>query len=953
MNFGKESVQKKRRRLLSKKKKIRKKCATILFELALIALFALIVCIGSAVYGAYRGILDSSPSIKDIDATPTGFLSTILDSKGNTTATLVASGSNRVYVTIDEIPLNLQNAFIAIEDSRFREHNGIDIRGIIRAGVNGILAGFHFHEGASTLTQQLLKNNVFTGWVNEKSSADRVKRKIQEQFLALELEKVQSKDWILENYLNTVNLGQNTLGVQSASRRYFGKDVSKLTLSECAVIAGITKNPSRYNPISHPDENAERRKKVLDDMKEQKLITKKQYKKAMKDDVYSRIQAFNAQRSDKTSVHSYFDDAVTEQVIHDLMEQLGYTQTEAYKALYNSGLTIYSTQDPDIQAICDEEVNDLANYTASPKTSFSYTLTIQKSDGTFQYYDERTMLSYYQSSNSKYSINFDSETEARAAVEQYKKDIMEDGDIVPENGETLTYTIQPQAALTIIDQETGEVKALVGGRGDKTANRTLNRATDSVRQPGSTFKILAAFAPAIDTGKMTLASVEDDAPYTYSNGTPLSNYDDRYRGFTTIREAITHSVNVVTVKTLKDIGIHTGYNYLVKRFGFTTLTNQDHTEALSLGGITEGVTNLELTAAYAAIANKGEYIKPRLYTKILDHEGNVLIDNQPQTHRAVKKTTAWLLTNAMQDVLTDGTGKAAYFDGMPLAGKTGTTTKNKDTLFAGFSPYYTCVVWGGFDDNTSQEEGTTSYSRRIWRSVMSRVHENLKYKEFKMPSKIITAEVCKKSGMPAKRWVCKNDPRGDMVISEYFVEGTMPEEECDHHVAIRICASSGMPAGSYCPRTSYASDVMIVGGSPDSEDGPYLYSGNYGNYCNIHTEPPAVDTPVDDTGIDDTGVDDTNTDDNTNADDTSTDDTNTDDTNTDDTKPVVINADDDATEEPGAGDVRSSPGGDDDAGTGGTDEGNATNSPGGTDDATNGHAPAEPPEEDGGAEAPE
>ncbi len=843
MNFSKRSIRKKRREITAKKGKITRKLITLLCELALLSVFALAVTVGSAGYGAYQGILAASPSIQDIDATPTGYLSTILDSKGNTTATLVASGSNRVYVTIDEIPKNLQNAFIAIEDSRFREHNGIDIKGIIRAGVNGIASGFHFREGASTITQQLLKNNVFTSWTAEKTQADRFKRKIQEQYLALQLEKKESKDWILENYLNTVNLGQNTLGVQSASKRYFGKDVSELSLSECAVIAGITKNPSGYNPITHPKANEKRRKKVLDDMKDQGLITRKQYKKALKDPVYSRIQKVNARQLDKSSVHSYFDDALTEQVIADLMEVLGCSQTEAYKRLYNTGLTIYSTQDPDIQAICDEEVNNLANYPTAPKTSFSMTLTVQKADGEFKYYDEQTMLAYYQSSNKDYTINFASQEEANAAVEKYKSDIMEEGDTVPENGQTITYTLQPQAALTVIDQKTGEVKAMVGGRGEKTANRTLNRATDSVRQPGSTFKVLAAFAPALDTKQMTLASVEDDAPYTYKNGTPLKNYDNRYRGFTSIREAITHSINVVTVKTLTDIGIDTGFEYLTDHFGFTTLTDQDRNEALALGGITYGVTNLELTAAYAAIANGGTYIKPRLYTKIIDHDGNVLIDNEPQKKEAVKETTAWLLTNAMQDVMTVGTGKAANVEGLTLAGKSGTTTKSKDALFAGFSPYYSLVVWGGYDDNTKQDNGTTSYPKMIWRSVMSRIHEGRKNKEFKMPSGIVTAQVCKKSGMPVQEGICTRDPRGNMEITEYFAKKTVPEDPCVHHASVRVCASSGMLAGPYCPGRGYGSSVRIIGGEPGSEDGPYLYTGNL-QTCTVHTSATVTQPPA-------------------------------------------------------------------------------------------------------------
>lgn len=851
MNFGKEGTQKKRKEIISRKGKIAKKLLTLFYESVLVAIFAAAICIGSAGYGAYQGILASSPGIEEIDATPTGYLSTILDSKGNTTATLVASGSNRIYVTIEEIPLNLQNAFIAIEDSRFREHNGIDLKGIVRAGVKGIAAGFHFSEGASTITQQLLKNNVFTTWTEERSDADRFKRKIQEQYLALQLEKSESKDWILENYLNTVNLGQNSLGVQSASRSYFAKDVSELSLSECAVIAGITKNPTGYNPITFPEANAKRRKQVLDDMKEQGMISQKQYDKAMADDVYSRIQKVNARQQDKSSIHSYFDDAVTAQVIEDLMEVLGCTETEAYKRLYNTGLTIFSTQDPDIQAVCDEEVNNLQNYPSAPKTSFSLALTVQKADGEFKYYDEQTMLAYYQSSNKDYTVNFHSQEEALAAVRQYKKDIMEKGDSVPKNGQTVTFTLQPQTALTVIDQTTGEVKALVGGRGEKTANRTLNRATDSVRQPGSTFKVLAAFAPALDTGQMTIASTEDDAPYTYSNGTPLKNYDERYRGFTSIREAITYSINVVTVKTLSDIGVDTGYRYLADHFGFTTLAEEDRNEALPLGGITHGVTNLELTAAYAAIANRGVYIKPRLYTKILDHDGNVLIDNQPQKKRAVKKTTAWLLTNAMQDVMTLGTGKLANFEGMAVAGKSGTTTKDKDALFAGFSPYYSCVVWGGFDDNSSQENSGTTYPKLIWKGIMSRIHEGLKYKEFKMPSGIVTAEVCRKSGMPVKSGVCTSDPRGNMVVTEYFAKGTVPEDECEHHAAIRICAVSGKLANQYCPGSVLASSVRIIGGSPGSEDSPYLYTGSLSNICTVHTNTPRPIVEPEDTDSDD------------------------------------------------------------------------------------------------------
>ncbi|MDE6905117.1 MAG: PBP1A family penicillin-binding protein [Lachnospiraceae bacterium] len=833
MNYGKNSTKKREKELTSKGTMIRKKFSIIFLKTLLFCLFAFIIVGGCAGFGLMKGVIDAAPEINLADATPTGFLSTVLDKEGKQTATLVATGSNRVYATIDEIPIEMQHAIVAIEDERFYEHNGIDLKGILRAGVKGITSG-KFSEGASTITQQLLKNNVFTSWTSESSFADKLQRKIQEQYLAIQLEKKVSKDWILENYLNTINLGQNTLGVQAASRRYFGKDVSELNLSESAVIASITQNPSRLNPISNPDKNAERREKVLNNMLKLGYISEGEYNSAMKDDVYDRIQVVNTQ-TEEEDVTSYFVDALTDQVIQDFIDQLGYTETQAYKALYNGGLTIESTQDPAIQAICDEEVNNLENYPTAPKYSFSYRLTVEKADGSYKNYSEQTMLYYYQAHNADYSVNFASQEEANAAIEAYKAEIMEPGDKIVENGESITYTLQPQTALTVINQSTGEVVALVGGRGDKTASKTLNRAASTTRQPGSTYKVLAAYAPALDSGGLTLASVQDDAPYSYENGTSLRNYDNSFRGFTPLREAITHSINIVTVKTLTEIGTNLGFSYL-QDFGFTTLVDDDNNQALALGGITNGVTNLELTAAYASVANEGTYIRPRFYTRILDHDGNVLIDNTPQTHGVLKSSTAWLLTDAMKDVVTSGTGTAVNFSNMEIAGKTGTTTKNRDALFAGFTPYYTCVVWGGYDDNTPQAGGTTSYPKKIWRAVMSRIHENLEYKDFVMPSDITTATVCKKSGKLAVAGLCDCDPRGSMIQTEYFAEGTVPTEHCDHHVNVTVCAESGMLATDFCPNR--VSGVYITGGTPGSADEPYLLSeGSTTNTCPLHTTP--------------------------------------------------------------------------------------------------------------------
>ena len=848
MNYGKTSLKRRARQIDHKPVKVRRKIGVIFGKVLLICILILGIVGVSTVVGAVKGILASAPDISAVDVIPTGYSTTVLASDGSEIATLVAEGSNRRSVTLDEIPKDLQHAVVAIEDERFYEHNGIDLKGIARALVAD-LKSMDVTQGASTITQQLVKNNVLseqwesenTGDISKIEKMERqVQRKIQEMYIAVELEKkVDDKDWILENYLNSINLGNNTLGVQAAAERYFGKDVSELTLSECAVIAGITKNPSGYNPILYPEQNAKRRKMVLDAMLKQEYITQKQYDEAMADDVYDRISEHNS--GFETSMNSYFVDSVIDDVFNDLVNVKGYSESDAYKAIYQGGLTIKSTQDLNIQKICDEEVANASNYEVGTKYSFILSFQVKKADGSFKTYTNQTMLSYYKAKNKNqdYSINYSSEEACRDAIAQYEKDVLEKGDKLVDNSEYIFITAQPQVAMTIMDQSTGEVQAIVGGRGDKAGNRTWNRATKTTRQPGSTFKIIACYAPALDAGGMTLASVEDDAPLTVGSKT-YNNYDHTYKGFTNLRTAITRSMNIVTVKTLQEIGVDLGYQY-AEDFGFTTLDENDKNLGISLGGLTKGVTNLELTSAYAAIANQGEYIAPSFYTQVLDHDGNVILDNTKtkECHRVIKEETAWLLTDAMKDVMTAGTGTRAYFgNGMAQAGKSGTTTSNRDALFAGYTPYYTCVVWGGYDDNSKQMGGAgTSYPKNLWRSVMKRVHENLESKDFEKPKGITQATVCSKSGLLPKDGVCENDPRGSLKYTEYFASGTTPKEECDHHEAISICKVSGEIAGPYCPEEDVQTKVFIVGAAQGSADYPYCASEAFMNKtCSVHDE---------------------------------------------------------------------------------------------------------------------
>ncbi|MBR6451881.1 MAG: penicillin-binding protein, partial [Lachnospiraceae bacterium] len=323
MNYGRAGIRKRQKALNSASTRMGKSIAIILFKVAVVACVAFAICGLCGGIGVFMGVIDTAPDISDVDVSPAGFSTTVYDNKGNTITKLIAENSNRIYVTLDKIPEHTQHAFVAIEDERFYTHNGIDIQGIMRAGVTAVMSG-NLSQGASTITQQLLKNNVFTSWTSESSKIEKFKRKFQEQYCAIQLEKNMDKNTILENYLNTINLGQGTLGVQAASNRYFGKPASELTISESAVIAAITQNPSRWNPISHPDNNAIRREEVLKKMRDQGYITPAEFDEAMADDVYSRIKNVN-ETTETNTIYSYFVDELTDQPLSDLQEVKGYS----------------------------------------------------------------------------------------------------------------------------------------------------------------------------------------------------------------------------------------------------------------------------------------------------------------------------------------------------------------------------------------------------------------------------------------------------------------------------------------------------------------------------------------------------------------------------------------------------------------------------------------------------
>ena len=831
MDFSKKGVEKKQKALVSKLPRNKKKLTVSLFKAMLVLFLAIIVLGIGAGFGALKGILDDTPEVNAKDLIPKGYQTTLYDQDGKELKVLASFDANREYVYYDDIPENLVNAFIAIEDQRFWEHNGIDVQGIMR----------DFDQGASTLTQQLIKNQIFNVGLDEKTMFDKIERKVQEQYLAVEIEKVLPKKSIAEYYLNTIYLGQGRYGVETASQYYFNKQLKDLTISECAVLAAIPQNPSKFDPVVFPEENAKRRLMVLDKMSELNMISQSDYDTAIADDVYAEIKKVSSiKKSSPTKINSYYIDEVINQLEDDFMA-MGYSKSEADSMIYSGGLEVHTCQDTEIQDICDTVLNDEDNY---PTDSYqlSYALTLVDDNGEQYNYSQNMMVTWFQEEKgqSSFDLIFSSEDDARAAADEYKAHLIAETGY-KEQLESYKVTVEPQISFTLMDQETGQVKAIVGGRGEKTEDRSFNRATEATRQPGSTFKVVAAFLPALDGCGMSLATVYKDEPYTYTNGGEVRNWYSGYRGPSTIRQAIQNSMNILAVKTITDVTPELAYEYLLK-LGFTTLvknrTNSsggiesDINQSLALGGLTDGITNLEITAAYATIANEGNYIKPVFYTEVYDHDGNLLIDNRkPEESAVISPQNAWLLTSAMHDVVTIGTGTAANLScGLYTAGKTGTTSSNYDAWFCGYTPYYTASIWIGFDVNTNFAAG--NYHKNMWRKIMDEITEVKGLdtsKTFEMPDGIVRATVCKDTGLlPVE---------GCDTVTDYFAKGTVPKKKCGGNKKIVICNESHKPATNTCKETTTYYYTVDDDGKIEILDADFEYDQNIlKEKCPLHPE---------------------------------------------------------------------------------------------------------------------
>ncbi len=834
MNYSKQENEKRRKASKSNVKKAKNKVASLVLRVSIAVLLIGIFVGGGAIFGAYMGIIEGAPELEQVVILPNIYTTIIYSDKTGEEIDRLKGEENREYVAFDKVPKVLRDAVVAIEDERFYSHDGVDIKGLARALYVILSTAGQRREGASTITQQVIKNNVMN------LTRNTVETKLQEQYLAVKFEKMlteqfngnkkAAKDYILEIYLNSIALHHNLNGVQTASNYYFNKPVSDLTLSEAAVIAGITQYPSLYAPDVNPTESKKRQKMVLNNMLRLKFITQREYDDAVADDVYARVTGTTI-TEDSPAYHSYFTDSLVSTISKDLQDKYKISSAEASNWIYNSGLKIYSTQDLEMQKIMDDAFADPSLFPKKVEFDLQYTIAVKNTITGKVNNIYRTKLGA-------------KENEIEAFKDAVKNEVLGSNDIV--FAEKLVPFPQPQAAMVVMDYFNGQVKAMTGGRGQKLTDRGLNRATDSPRQPGSVFKVLASFAAGIDLGVITPATLIEDAPYSYA-GHPFSNWNRTYKGWTTVRTAIKDSMNVVTVKNFMiNTGMDACYEYL-KNFGFTTLVDgkiingqykTDKVPATALGGITEGVTQLETAAAYGAIANEGVYNKPILYTKVLSHDNEILLENLPEPKRILKKQSAYLLTDMMKDVIRAGTGGKAAFKNlkMPIAGKTGTSSDTKDLTFAGYTPYYVGSIWMGYDMPKTIPEETSGYHLQLWSRVMEQINAPFPIKDFQRPEGVVNASICRASGKLAIKGLCDKDPhRG--VVSDVFMAGTEPKTTCDIHVSLVIDSSTGQKFSPSCPDVYRKEVIGILSETNPYDIADYYFSKSFidGPECSVHT----------------------------------------------------------------------------------------------------------------------
>jgi len=741
----------------TKKKGRAKKVFKILFFVFL-ALF--IVGVG-VVLGVLNSIIKDTEQIELAQLKNLKLTSTVLDSDGNQIGQMSA-GENRLMVDYEDLPQDLIDAVVAIEDERFWTHKGVDIRRTGAAIVTYIVNRGNSSFGGSTITQQLIKNvteDRETSW----------KRKIREWYRAYTLEQELDKKDILEAYLNKIYFGEGANGIEVAAQTFFAKSAKDLNLAESACLAASIQTPEGTNPYSGDEYKArliERQKIVLNKMLELENITKEEYDEALN----YKLVFKKGKIASSSSVQSYAVDAVFEMVAQDLAKAKNITYSAAFDMVASNGYVIYSTIDSDVQKAIDK-----------------------------------------QAANKKY----------------FYKD--KDGDMM-------------QCAAIVLDNKTGNVVGLLGGVGEKKG-LDYNRAIDAKLQPGSTFKPIAAYAPAFELGISYPGMGIDDTPINI-NGYRPTNWYGYYYGYVTVREAINQSMNIPAVKTLQSVGLDYALQF-AKKMGITTLTESNKNLSMALGSA--NVRVIDMAAAYATMANGGVHTEPKLYTKVLDSEGKeILTTVGKKATRVMEATTAYLITDCLRSVVNGGTGYYAKFsDTIQIAAKTGNTNDDKDQWYAGYTPYYTMVVWNGYDDPETigyrKTLGTYPYTATaVWKNVMKSIHSGLKKASFKKPDGIVSATICTVSGLVATD-ACKKDTR-KVVGTELFASGKIPTEECTVHKLVEVCSVSGKLPTDYCHMYEDLKEISVITRSKDTKtkDSKYVMPTKT---CELHTTEPEPEVP--------------------------------------------------------------------------------------------------------------
>lgn len=700
------------------------------------------------------------------------------------------ASENRIWADFDELPENMIRAAVAIEDKRFYKHQGVDWSRTISASLN-MFVGNGDTYGGSTITQQLIKNLT-------KDDDVTVRRKLLEIFRALEFEKKYTKDEIIEWYLNTIYLGEGCYGVKSAANVYFAKPLDELTLAECACLVGITNNPSLYDPYINLENNRERQLTILQEMLEQEYITQAEY-----DEAVAQEMVFQNGSAEDIYVCGSCGEEVGEYSLRK--EEVDYTEDEL-EVLREQAISD-GEEDPQIPASytvyycpnCDAQIDPSSGEETEGNYSYFTDTVIRDVVADLQEltgYDESTCEQMVLTGG--YRIYATIDMEAQEIVDSVYEDI----DNVP----STTSNQQLQSAIVVIDNESGDIVAMAGGVGEKEGSLTLNRATQGYRSPGSSIKPITVYAPALEYGVITPYSTYEDSPY--KDGWP-HNQGGGYSGLpVTVSYGVAQSLNTVAVKVLADLGVDRSFRFATEKLGMSTFVEEEEIDGkvytdrqlspLALGSLTHGTTVRDMATAYATFPNNGVYRHARTYTKVVDSEGNVVLDNTQEHHVAMKESTAWYMTYLLQNAVQTGTGTPAQLDNMSVAGKTGTTSDDHDRYFSGYTPYYTAAVWCGFDipEEIVLTGSWTNPSVVMWRRVMSQLNAGLENRDFFDQGGMTQVAVCKKSGLLATN-ACWADPDG-CVDSTFVFGGNAPKEYCSGHTTVQWCEGGNGVANNYC-----------------------------------------------------------------------------------------------------------------------------------------------------------